>query len=160
MKFLDDYKKHKIEKDIVDVNIQYYDFNGDIQEGILQVHKDIVEPTKKVFSKLFEMEFPINKISPSFNRPDRDIIIDNHTTAYNFRKVAGKDVLSNHAYGRAIDINPKNNPAKPSSMAEIYDESIEQGKITPEIVGVFKDEGFRWGGEIFGDFKDDHHFEM
>lgn len=145
---------------IVDVGITYYDFNGDIQTGILQVHKDIVEATKRVFHKLFNLKFPIYKVSPSFNRPDRDIILDNHTTGYNYRKVDGKDILSNHAYGRAIDINPKNNPAKPSSMPEVYDESIEIGKITPEIVEVFKSEGFQWGGEIFGDFYDAHHFQI
>lgn len=31
------------EKLIRDISITYYDFNGDIQTGILQVHKDIVD---------------------------------------------------------------------------------------------------------------------
>jgi len=160
MDFLNKYKRHWIERSIVDITLQYYDFDGEICEGILQVNKNIEDQTREVFQRLFDIKFPINKISPSFGRSDRDIIIANHTTSYNFRTVLGKNTLSNHAYGVAIDLNPKNNPASPSKMSEIYDESIEQGKITPEIIKIFKDEGFEWGGEIFGNFKDNHHFEI
>ena len=33
-----------------------------------------------------------------------------NTSAFNFRVVAGSGTLSQHAFGRAIDINPVENP--------------------------------------------------
>ena len=86
--------------------------------------------------------------------------MDNITTAYNFRFIMGTKKLSKHAEGYAIDLNPKVNPAKPSKISHVYDESIEVGKITDDIVNIFKKWGFKWGGEIFGDFYDSHHFEI
>ena len=86
--------------------------------------------------------------------------MDNITTGYNFRFVMGTDKLSKHAKGYAIDLNPKVNPAKPSKISHVYDESIEKGKITPEVINLFKKWGFKWGGEIFGNFWDSHHFEI
>ena len=39
-------------------------------------------------------------------------MVDNNTSAFNYRKIAGSNNLSNHAYGKAIDINPQQNPYK------------------------------------------------
>jgi hypothetical protein len=72
----------------------------------------------------------------------------------------GTNTLSNHAYGLAIDLNPKVNPAKPSKISHVYDEGISKGKITKEVIDIFKKWGFEWGGEIFGDFWDSHHFQI
>ncbi len=52
----------------------------------------------------------------------------------------------------AIDLNPKNNPAKPSTMSELYDDSIEMGKITNDIVDIFKKYGFKWVVKYLMDF--------
>ena len=40
---------------------------------------------------------------------ERSMAADN-TSAFNGRKVPGIDVWSQHAYGRAIDVNPLENP--------------------------------------------------
>jgi hypothetical protein len=37
----------------------------------------------------------------------------NNTSAFNCRKVAGTSKWSEHAYGRAIDVNPVQNPTSP-----------------------------------------------
>lgn len=166
MKYLKQFKifenkeKEEIEKDIVEVKINYIDYNGEEQTGVLEVNKDIVENIKGAFSDLYKIKFPINKIDKSYQRNDEDIINDNITTGYNFRFVMGTKKLSKHAKGYAIDLNPKVNPAKPSKISHVYDESIETGKITKEVIDIFKKWGFKWGGEIFGDFWDSHHFEI
>lgn len=153
-------EKDIIEKDIVEVELNYIDYNGINQVGTLEVHKDIVDNIKGVFNELFNIKFPIFKIDKSYQMNDEDIILDNITTAYNFRFVMGTNNLSKHAKGYAIDLNPKVNPAKPSKISHVYDESIETGKITTEVVNIFKKFGFKWGGEIFDGFWDSHHFEI
>lgn len=166
MKYLKNFKlfenitKEEIEKDIVEVEIDYIDYDGNHQVGTLEVNKDIVDSTKGAFNDLYEIEFPIYKIDKSYQRPDEDIIMDNITTGYNFRYIMGTKELSKHAKGLAIDLNPKVNPAKPSKISHVYDESSEKGKITEEVIDIFKKWGFKWGGEIFENFWDSHHFEI
>ncbi|MDN8991441.1 M15 family metallopeptidase, partial [Staphylococcus aureus] len=45
-----------------------------------------------------------------FGGDDDRSMAANNTSAYNCRTVAGSSTLSDHAYGRAIDINPVQNP--------------------------------------------------
>ena len=166
MKYLKKYKlfesitKEEIEKEIVSLLIEYIDYNEEKQTGTIEVNKNIAENVVGVFKDLYEIKFPINKIDKSYQRPDEDIIMDNITTGYNFRFVMCTDKLSKHAKGYAIDLNPKVNPAKPSKISHVYDETIERGKITPDIINLFKKWGFKWVGEIFGDFWDSHHFKI
>jgi hypothetical protein len=77
--------------------------------------------------------------------------------------------FSNHSYGTAIDINPEQNG--------LYDQCIQFNPLcrlirggerrpgtkgtleaSDDIVTVFKNAGFRWGGEIAGKQKDFMHF--
>lgn len=166
MKYLKKYKlfesstKEEIEKEIVSLDINYIDYDGQEKIGTIEVNKNIVDNVLGAFGDLYKIKFPIYKIDKSYQRPDEDIIMDNITTGYNFRYVMGTKKLSKHAKGYAIDLNPKVNPAKPSKISHVYDESIEKGKITHQVIGIFKKWGFKWGGEIFGDFWDSHHFEI
>lgn len=149
-----------IENQIVTIEVKYINFDGDSKFGEIEVNKLIADRTTKVFDELYKRKFPIYNISKANGRTDEDIILVNDTTGYNFRTVLGTDRLSNHAFGMAIDINPKNNPAKPSKMSHVYDESIKDGILTSDIIEMIKGHGFKWGGEIFGNFWDSHHFEV
>jgi hypothetical protein len=79
--------------------------------------------------------------------------------------------FSNHSFGTAIDINPEQNG--------LYDNCIEFGPDchllrggkwrvavpgtlgkNSDVVVLFKQEGFRWGGEIEGRQKDFMHFSL
>lgn len=152
--------KSFIKKDITEVKVDYIDYDGNLQSGVIEVNKDIAKETKSVFDELLKIRFPIYKIDKSHQRNDEDIINENITTGYNYRYIMGTKKLSKHAKGYAIDLNPKVNPAKPSKISHVYDESIKKGKITKEVINIFKKRGFKWGGEIFGDFWDSHHFEI
>lgn len=74
---------------------------------------------------------------------------------YNCRTVAGSHVISMHAYGAAIDLNPKYsdywrwsaNPSHP----------IWSNQIPIEIVRIFEEHGFIWGGYWY--HFDTMHFE-
>jgi hypothetical protein len=68
--------------------------------------------------------------------------------------------LSNHAFGLAIDIDPKRNPYKKFAPGEPVGEI---GKH-PEIIAIFKSVGLEWGGdwdpENHGHGQDAMHFQF
>jgi hypothetical protein len=79
---------------------------------------------------------------------DRSMAADN-TSAFNCRRAAGSTSWSMHAYGRAIDINPRENPmilggktyppnAKRSGRGVIRADSV--------VVRAFTRVGWVWGG--------------
>ncbi|MCK9209178.1 MAG: M15 family metallopeptidase, partial [Salinivirgaceae bacterium] len=81
-----------------------------------------------------------------------------------FRYVAGTTRYSNHAFGKAVDINPFNNPViyadgKISPNGAKY-QPKKDGTFSKEhpIVKKFIELGWRWGGN-FQSFKDNHHFD-
>lgn len=61
------------------------------------------------------------------------------------------DLLSNHSWGTAIDLNAKKNPML-TGRRLVTD-------IPPRVRKVFKDLGFSWGGDYKGDRLDPMHFE-
>lgn len=70
------------------------------------------------------------------------------TGAFNCRMITGSSNVSNHAYGRAIDINWTRNPMQ----------STFKSDIPPAVVKLWIDHGFYWGGH-YTNKKDTMHFE-
>ena len=77
-----------------------------------------------------------------------------NTSAFNCRPVAGPDRWSEHSYGRAIDLNPVENPwvrgtavAPPAGAAFVTREPAP-GVILPDdvVVRAFAAAGWSWGG--------------
>ena len=72
------------------------------------------------------------------------------TGAYNCRFIGGTRTPSNHAYGRAIDINWQSNPQS----------STFTSNIPPAVVRMWINHGFYWGGHYTYPTKyDTMHFE-
>jgi hypothetical protein len=156
-------KEELIKSNIRDVTVSYMDFAGEIQEGIIQVNDRIVMDTIMVFSDLFKSGFRIHKIEPANGRSDKELIDNNITTSFNYRMAitpnGTEDRLSKHAWGLAIDINPKVNPAKPD-CGMLFDYDSEFGVLSDKEVSIMEERGFQWGGTIFKGFWDSHHFEV
>ena len=70
---------------------------------------------------------------------------------YNYRGKTSAAGLSLHSWGIALDINPTRNPLQ-GNKGEM------QTDIPPEMVEIFKSNGFFWGGEWTGP-RDPMHFE-
>ena len=96
---------------------------------------------------------------------DRSMAADN-TSAFNCRPVEGTGVWSQHAYGRAIDINPRENPEvtggrvlPPNGWAFVDRAHRGRGMIRPEgvVVRAFAAVGWGWGGS-WHSLKDYQHF--
>lgn len=99
------------------LDINYIDFADNIQRGSLVAHRDAIEDLAGIFSELLAAAFPIASMRPAenFNGDLRRILEANNTSAFNCRRpnhINAPVLKSPHANGRAIDINPVQNPWK------------------------------------------------
>ena len=144
-------------RDLRLVRITHWGFDGRPRPGELVVHAAYAEGIQRVFAELFTAQFPIEQVRlvDEFGGDDDRSMAANNTSAFNCRPAFGSTGWSQHAYGRAIDINPLRNPyvttggVHPSAGREFVrrDGSV-QGLITADgpVVQAFARVGWRWGG--------------
>ena len=99
--------------DLSYLTIPHYDFNYNVTTGHLVVAKSVAEEVLDIFAELYDVKYPIERMEliDKYNADDYTSIEYNNTSAFNYRVVStGTGKLSNHAFGRAIDINPQQNP--------------------------------------------------
>jgi hypothetical protein len=97
------------------VVINHYDFDGTVQRGALVVNTDVAESAARIFTILFNKKFPIRSMKPleEFNGDDEASEKVDNTSSFNCRRPDQSNAPapeSPHANGRAIDINPMENP--------------------------------------------------
>lgn len=151
------------------LTLPYYDYDGNIQSGEMVCNKAIAHDLLCVFRDLFSQAYPIYSIRlvDDFDADDEASMQANNTSCFNYRNKSGVNMLSQHAYGMAVDVNPLQNPCvrgsrfRPSTAAEFVDRSKDfEHKIDENdyCVKVFTAYGFRWGGR-WSNTKDYQHFE-
>ena len=147
------------------IDVDYYSFDGKLHRGQLVIHKDLQEDVLEVFRELKKDKFPIASVIPisKYKFSDQLSMAENNTSAFNYRVIEGKTTLSNHALGRAIDINPFLNPYVRNGTVEPlgakYDPGVPGTIVTDGIVvNAFKQRGWSWGG-TWNSLKDYQHFE-
>jgi D-alanyl-D-alanine carboxypeptidase len=159
--------------DIRRVTITHWNYKMVATTGSIDVHVDVAESVVAVFVRLFEEKFPINKMVPieAYGGDDDQSIDDDNTSGLNCRNVPGSKRISQHAYGRAIDVNPYRNPyvvrGKPKFRPNIKkymnrDPAGEiVGMIYPDgpVVAAFADNGWTWGG-VWPEPVDYQHFSI
>jgi peptidoglycan LD-endopeptidase CwlK len=149
------------------VTVQYYSFDNKIHQGQVVVDKRLESDIKSIFQYILEIKFPITSVIPISNsrfnwNDDKSMAADN-TSSFNYRVVSGSTKLSKHAYGLALDINPKLNPyirgSKTDPPGAIYNTN-KTGTLTNShpLVKKFKALGWTWGGN-WKSVKDYQHFE-
>ena len=102
-------------KDLRRVEVNYWGFDDAVHRGVLVVNADVAASTARVFTRLFDARFPIHRMRPmeEYGGDDQLAMLDDDTSAYNCRTVAQQNApptASPHANGRAIDVNPYENP--------------------------------------------------
>lgn len=156
------------------LQVQYVDFQGKSQQGVLICNKRISSDLKEIFKELYKAKYPIECIRPisEYGNDDERSMRANNTSCYCYRVVEGSTKLSKHAQGLAIDINPLYNPCvrrkkdgtlliQPATGKPYVDRSKKfKYKITRQDLcyRLFTERGFRWGG-AWRSLKDYQHFE-
>src|SRR2546421_7258874 len=96
------------------IRLSYWGFDGRAHTGTLIANEDATADLVTVFRRLYAARFPIRRmrqIDAYGGNDERSLAADN-TAAFNCRYAVapGPRRWSVHAYGRAIDVNPVENP--------------------------------------------------
>jgi L,D-peptidoglycan transpeptidase YkuD (ErfK/YbiS/YcfS/YnhG family) len=97
------------------VLVNFKGFDGAVHRGALVVRADVAPSTARIFTRLFEIKFPIHRMSPieAYHGDDNASMAADNTSAFNCRSSSQSNApirSSPHANGRAIDVNPYENP--------------------------------------------------
>jgi len=157
------------------VKVKHLGFDGTTKNGELVVHKSIAGEVASIFDELYGIGYPIKQIIriDKFKGSDFASIEADNTSAFNCRKATGSGKWSKHSHGKAIDINPIENPyvfrgGRTSHKAsyKYINRNIknintpqEKAMLLPnsKAVAIFKKYGWRWGGDWA--VKDYQHFD-
>ncbi len=155
-------------RDLRILSVTHWGFERKVRTGRLIVHEDVARPLLSVFRKLYAERFLIRKVVPvdAYGASDFRSIEADNTSAFNCRFVDRTRRWSEHAYGRAIDINPIENPyvsgGSTSHRASIP--YLDRGRRRPgmahesgALVRAFDAIGWGWGGR-WTSVKDYQHF--
>jgi hypothetical protein len=153
------------------ISVKYYSFDNKVHQGQLVIDRDLEDDIKFAFQEALREKFPVNSVIPmshiSFRRNrlwDDNLSMEaNNTSCFNYRTITDSQGLSLHASGRAIDINPMQNPYirgnKILPVNSNYNPYI-RGTLTGEniIVRSLVSRGWEWGGNWTA-LKDYQHLE-
>ena len=151
------------------LTLPFVGFDGGEHTGELVVHQDSADRIVGVFRTLFDARFPIERMElvDVYGADDDRSTMANNTSAFNCRPVTGGGGWSQHSYGRAIDINPVQNPyvyrdghvLDPNAAPFTDRNRTDPGMIKPGdvVVSAFAAIGWGWGGN-FNSIKDYQHF--
>jgi hypothetical protein len=97
------------------VEVSFHGFDGRVHRGVLMVNADVAASVAAVFTELFDRGFRIRRMVPieAYGGDDNASMAADNTSAYNCRTAAQANApatRSPHANGRAIDLNPRENP--------------------------------------------------
>ena len=157
------------------ININHLDFNGQTVSGEIIVHKEVVDDVVNIFADLYAIGYPVRqmRLVADFGANDWESIEADNTSAFNCRPVTGKKKKwSKHAYGKAIDINPIENPYVNRKGYISHKASWKYKKRVHKVntaadravllkndkaTKIFKSYGWTWGGD-WRTIKDYQHF--
>ena len=150
------------------LRMPYWGFDGEVHRGRLVVNAKQANKVLRVFRRLYRAQFPIRRMRliEAYDGSDDRSMAANNTSAFNCRTVGGTSRWSEHAYGRAIDLNPVQNPyvrgsaVEPERGRRYLDRSdVRRGMVVrPDAaIAAFEAVGWRWGGD-WSSAKDYQHF--
>jgi D-alanyl-D-alanine carboxypeptidase len=151
------------------LTIPYVGFDGGEHIGELVVNVAVADAVAGVFTRLHDARVPIRRMDriDAYAGDDDASTRANNTSGFNCRENTGGGAWSEHAYGKAVDINPVQNPyvyrdghvLDPAAAPYVDRTRREPGMIHPDdvVVRAFASIGWGWGGD-FDSVKDYQHF--
>ena len=180
------YGQSYVDNDNIDLDDLRYlkmlhvNFDGDYQVGEMIVNEDVASDVLEIFEILCAEGYEIYSmyLIDDFWAGDPDdsdwySIDANNTSCFCYRTATGSGNLSKHALGRAIDINPQQNPyvtydsdgdahySHDNASDYVYDRYTGDHMITiyDRAYELFTDYGWSWGGN-WSSPKDYQHFQL
>jgi len=148
------------------LEVYYIGFDALPHKGQIVVDEALAEEVEMVFANAFKAKFSISSVIPvsQFGWDDDASMLEDNSSGFNYRTIAGTDIMSKHAQGRAIDINPRLNPHYRTDGSIVPEGAVyEAGKSGvlvdgDAVVSTFKANGWGWGAEWPGE-QDWQHFD-
>lgn len=151
------------------IEMPYHGFDHKTHTGRLVVASSVAHDVTKVFKKLYKQKYPIRRMKPvdAYDGSDFKSIDHDNTSAFNCRHATGSSSWSEHSYGKAIDLNPCENPyvyadghSDHKHCRKYNDRSRDDRGLIhagDSTVDAFASIGWGWGGVWSGD-RDYQHF--
>lgn len=155
------------------LRILHYNGDGEIAMGEMVCSRVISDDLLSIFRELFDAQYRIESVRlvDEYGADDNLSMVNNNSSAFNFRYISGTTRLSKHSLGLAVDINPLYNPY----VKGVGDELVVEPKEARDYVDrdgdfpfkidtsdlcykLFIRHGFEWGGD-WSSVKDYQHFE-
>ena len=151
------------------LTISHIDRKGREHVGELVCNKRIASDLIDIFRQLYEARYPIERMEliDNYDADDERSMTANNTSCFCYRTVSNTKVLSKHAQGLAVDINPCYNPYVKGDVVQpkgsrAYTKRSRRFpyKIRRDdlLCRLFREHGFQWGGD-WHSLKDYQHFE-
>jgi hypothetical protein len=125
-------------RDLRYLTLTFEGFDGRPHTGELVVNASVARGVVGVFRRLYAAHFPIEEMrlvtTADLDAPPTGD--GNNTAAYVCRTTRGSSVLSAHAYGLAIDVNPFLNPYRKGDL------------VLPELASAYLDRSWRRPGML------------
>jgi hypothetical protein len=149
------------------LELDHRTFDGGDATGELVVARRIADVTLTLFAHLWAIGFPIARMTliDDFDADDDRSMAADNASGFCFRVVAGTELLSQHAYGLAIDLNPVENPwvrdgtfVPPNAAGHLDRRRLRTGMIVRPgpVTRVLDELGWEWGGD-WRHAHDHHH---
>ncbi len=177
-------KSYRVNDNIALSDLRYlkmlhFNFENQYQMGEMIVNAAIADDVINIFRELCHNSYPIQSMylvdnywAGDGDSTDYASIEANNTSAFCYRTATNSSSLSNHAYGRAIDLNPLINPyvrvrsdgsySSPHEGSQQYLDRSNESRLVikkgDECESLFARYGFGWGGDWSNPI-DFQHFE-
>lgn len=150
--------------------LTFWGFDSRRHTGELLVNAAVAADVVAVFRELYQQRYPLEEMrittkAEQVAPPTGD---GNDTGSFNCRNTEGAAVLSQHAYGLAIDVNPFQNPYRKAGVVlpELARSYLDRGWRRPgmidaggAVVRAFAGIGWAWGG-AWRSLTDYQHFSQ
>jgi hypothetical protein len=157
------------------LGFRYYGFDRKTHIGQIVVNARVAQPLAGVFGRLYRMRFPIRDAAFSSTYGAHPDPSGDVTASFECRNAAASPCTgkartnhwSMHAFGEAVDLDPRENPyvgcgmtRDKTALSYLNRSRHRRGMVTPAVRLAFASIGWGWGGSWFGSTKDYMHFSI
>jgi hypothetical protein len=157
------------------VSYRYYGFDRSSHIGQIVVNQKVASSVVTVFARLYRMRFPIRDGAFSSVYGPHPWKSGDVTASFECRNAGASPCSSSttthhwsmHAFGEAIDLDPRENPyvgcgmtRDKTAISYMKRSWHRPGMVTPAVRAVFASVGWGWGGSWVGSTKDYMHFSV